>query len=167
MDYEKIKRLEAEFDFDELFSGQSKYGAALRVITPSQEITLPTLSHADAAKIIMKEIYDDTISADFNESFPDELNEKCAVVILMMNGSFEIVYVPSVINSYQFDRLFNFNSEILEFCKRTGRKIDIHTNVFYNDKRELSEVFDGIKERINDDFEFPLENHINTLNRSI
>ena len=156
---EELKGLETEFDFEKLFSGQSKYGAALRVITPSQEITVPTLSHADAAKQIMEVLYDD-FDGTFNieESFPDDLNRRNAVAILMMNGSFEIIYIPDVISTYQFERLVEFKRQMDDLCKNTGRTIELHTNVFKDGKRKLQNILKEVEERVDDNYKFANEN---------
>lgn len=158
--FEYLRMLEDEYDFNELFSGKSKYGAALKVITPNQEITLSAEeSYAKVAGPLMKVLYDDyESSSDFNESFPDDFNDRCAIVVLLMDGPFEIVYVPKVINSFQYGKLLEFYNEMLNLCKKTGRKIDIHTNVFYQNERELGKVLDVIEERVNDTYDFPSEN---------
>lgn len=165
---EELKGLEAEFDFEKFFSGNSKYSAALRVVTPSQEITVPTLSHAEAAKKIMEVLYDDFDGTfDFEESFPDDLNKKNAVAILMMNGPFEIIYVPETINSYQFNKLISFKEDTEQLCRSTGRNIELHTNVFNGSDRELYKVIEQIESRVDDLYEFPKENSIHHLSKTI
>lgn len=164
----ELKGLESEFNFDDLFSGKSKYGAALKVITPSQEITIPALSHAEAAKKIMEVLYDDfTGTFDLEESFLDDLNKKNAIVVLMMNGRLEIIYIPKVINSYQFERLVSFKKETDQLCTNTGRKIELHTNVFNGADRELEKVLDVIESRIDDNYEFPKENKLDEIVKTI
>ena len=158
---EELRGLETEFDFENLFSGKSKYGAALRVITPSQEITVPTLSHADAAKKIMEVLYDDFDGTlNIEESFSDDLNKRKAVAILMMNGSFEIIYIPDVINTYQFERLVEFKKEMDDLCKNTGRKIELYTNIFKDGKRKFQNTLQVVEERVDDNYDFPNENMI-------
>lgn len=162
----ELKELQSKYDLNYIFDRDNKYGAALKVITPFQDISVLAESHAHSAKIIMENIYDDFPGlANIDESFFDYLNKRNAIVVIMVNGTSQMIYIPSIIDSFQYESLLNFYINMIEFEKKIKRYFVFYTNISYNGKRRFTDVLELIKKRVNDDYDFQPENYISDVDK--
>ena len=84
----------------------------------------------------MKTLYED-FEVDDDFSWSSAINDRGCVVIQML-PDFEVVYIPDVINNYQFNILFNFYQDIMKInrVKRQNgeEEIKMYTNYYFGDK---------------------------------
>lgn len=74
-----------------------------------------------------------------------------------MKNDFIIINIPRyngdyVVNSYQFEVLFNFYQDVMNINRKRKEKIELHTNVFDGDCHlSLARALIYLKRRIDDD----------------
>ena len=125
-----------DFDYNNFFFNDNEDIKAVRIITPNKTITSFADIHDEEAIRVMKSLYED-FEVDDDFSWSSAINDKGCVVIQML-PDFEIVFIPDIINNYQFNELFSFYQDIMKVNRMKRRNdeedVKIYTNYSLNGK---------------------------------
>lgn len=144
--------------FEVMFGGRDYTvpDGAVSLITPSQMLSFYSWQyHKDALENVMGVIYKDFNNAFFAESDFEEIAVSFGDVCIQLCALFAFVWVPDVVNEFQYNALVDFALEAKkvndERVNRGLKPIDYATNVSVNGKcLDLADALPFIKNRISE-----------------
>ncbi|MBR3897751.1 MAG: hypothetical protein IKJ43_00535 [Bacilli bacterium] len=134
---EEIKKHDEEFDMDSFYLDNLVYSyvkeSGFRIITPNQKFDCfcypYSLKHDDIIENILFSVCD-----DYNEVFREndyEWRETCddlgVIAIQLLSKYYSFVWMPSKINSFQYNELINYCNKIQSYGEK-GAEIHVAMN---------------------------------------
>lgn len=155
-----------QFDLDQFYQNNDQIGCdgALIIITPKQQINvLAPIEHCFVSTGIYQLLYNDfhqfdgdPLEENDSEIWQEQALQYGNIIIQVIYGSYSLVWIPPVINDYQYYQL----KELASFVEKhnlTNRDMEYCTNI--NDQK-LEIVIDSLKDRVRVDFVSPYNENL-------